>query len=56
MPFGGYKDSGIGRENGVEAINEFTQVKSVWVELDPAVGDPLTVKLNSAPGIGLMRG
>ncbi len=29
-PFGGYKRSGIGRENGVEAINEFLQTKCVW--------------------------
>jgi aldehyde dehydrogenase (NAD+) len=30
-PSGGYKQSGIGRENGVEAIKEFLQVKSVWI-------------------------
>jgi len=40
-PFGGFKDSGIGKENGVEAIHEYTRVKSVWVNLstDP-IGDP----------------
>ena len=31
MPFGGYKSSGLGRENGVEAINEYLQSKSVWI-------------------------
>ncbi|KLN60108.1 betaine-aldehyde dehydrogenase [Kiloniella spongiae] len=33
MPFGGYKQSGIGRENGTAAINHFTQLKSVYVEM-----------------------
>ncbi|MFQ5774908.1 MAG: betaine-aldehyde dehydrogenase [Kiloniellaceae bacterium] len=33
MPFGGYKHSGIGRENGLAAIEHYTQVKSVYVEL-----------------------
>ena len=33
MPFGGYKKSGIGRENGTAAINHFTQLKSVYVEM-----------------------
>lgn len=32
-PFGGYKQSGIGREKGLEAINEFTQVKNVCASL-----------------------
>jgi aldehyde dehydrogenase (NAD+) len=45
MPFGGYKASGIGRENGLDAVRTFTQAKSVWVELQPAVGDPFSVKL-----------
>jgi acyl-CoA reductase-like NAD-dependent aldehyde dehydrogenase len=35
-PFGGYKQSGIGRENGVEALDEFSQIKSVVVEYAPA--------------------
>jgi betaine-aldehyde dehydrogenase len=33
MPFGGYKQSGIGRENGAAAIEHYTQIKSVYVEL-----------------------
>ncbi|MBC2858389.1 betaine-aldehyde dehydrogenase [Stappia sp. 28M-7] len=33
MPFGGYKKSGIGRENGHAAIEHYSQVKSVYVEL-----------------------
>ena len=45
MPFGGYKASGMGRENGIEAIKEFTQVKSVWIETEPVAGDPFSIKL-----------
>lgn len=33
MPFGGVKQSGLGRENGVEAVEHYTQIKSVYVEL-----------------------
>lgn len=33
MPFGGMKLSGIGRENGKAAIEHYTQLKSVYVEL-----------------------
>jgi aldehyde dehydrogenase (NAD+) len=31
-PLGGFKRSGFGRENGQEAVREFLQTKSVWVE------------------------
>lgn len=31
MPVGGYKQSGIGRENGVITLNHYTQLKSVYV-------------------------
>jgi aldehyde dehydrogenase (NAD+) len=31
VPFGGYKMSGYGRESGVAHLEEFTEVKSVWV-------------------------
>ncbi|KAL4222077.1 4-trimethylaminobutyraldehyde dehydrogenase [Mactra antiquata] len=34
VPFGGYKKSGIGRENGPEALEYYTQVKSVYVEMN----------------------
>ena len=39
-PFGGFKASGIGRENGLEALHEYTEVKTVWVELGGATRDP----------------
>jgi aldehyde dehydrogenase (NAD+) len=33
IPFGGYKNSGLGREKGVDAMQHYTQVKSVIVDL-----------------------
>ncbi len=33
IPFGGAKQSGIGRENGLVTIEHYTQLKSVYVEL-----------------------
>ncbi len=33
LPFGGVKQSGIGRENGSAAIEHYTQLKSVYVEM-----------------------
>jgi len=33
MPVGGYKQSGVGRENGIETLQHYTQIKSVQVEL-----------------------
>ena len=32
-PFGGYKESGYGRELGMHALEHYTQVKNVWVDL-----------------------
>jgi acyl-CoA reductase-like NAD-dependent aldehyde dehydrogenase len=42
-PFGGYKESGIGRENGLESLKEYTQLKTVWVELSGETRDPFTL-------------
>ncbi|HZU23431.1 MAG TPA: aldehyde dehydrogenase family protein [Terriglobales bacterium] len=33
LPFGGYKQSGFGRELGSEALDHYTEVKSVWLQL-----------------------
>ncbi|MDA3139911.1 betaine-aldehyde dehydrogenase [Vibrio metschnikovii] len=38
MPVGGYKLSGVGRENGIETLTHYTQTKSVLIELDDFVG------------------
>ena len=32
LPFGGFKQSGIGRENGLAALSHYSQLKSVYVE------------------------
>jgi aldehyde dehydrogenase (NAD+) len=39
-PFGGYKMSGLGRESGVEAVREYLETKTVWVELAGGPNDP----------------
>jgi aldehyde dehydrogenase (NAD+) len=44
MPFGGYKASGVGRENGLEAINEYLQTKSVWISTASSTGNPFVMK------------
>jgi acyl-CoA reductase-like NAD-dependent aldehyde dehydrogenase len=33
-PFGGYKQSGFGREMSAHALEHYTQVKSVWIDLN----------------------
>ncbi|PVX72781.1 aldehyde dehydrogenase (NAD+) [Paraburkholderia unamae] len=43
-PFGGYKDSGLGRENGIDAINEYLQTKSVWINTGAATGNPFVLR------------
>jgi len=43
VPFGGFKQSGLGRENGMDAIKEYTQTKSVWVELTGATQNPFNI-------------
>ena len=40
MPFGGFGASGIGRENGIDAIHEYTENKAVFVELTGGTRDP----------------
>ncbi|XP_064613671.1 4-trimethylaminobutyraldehyde dehydrogenase-like [Liolophura sinensis] len=37
VPFGGYKKSGLGRENGTVTLDYYTQVKSVYVEMNKVV-------------------
>lgn len=39
-PFGGYKESGIGRESGTEAIKEYLHTKCVWISSDLEVPNP----------------
>jgi acyl-CoA reductase-like NAD-dependent aldehyde dehydrogenase len=39
MPFGGYKESGYGREGGLEVMQHYTQTKSVFVDLQEEPAD-----------------
>ncbi|MBE0627545.1 MAG: aldehyde dehydrogenase [Burkholderiales bacterium] len=43
-PFGGYKDSGLGRENGMDAVREYLQVKSVWINTGAPTGNPFVLR------------
>ncbi|HEX7819791.1 MAG TPA: aldehyde dehydrogenase [Sphingobium sp.] len=45
MPFGGFKDSGTGRENGLEAIMANLEVKSIFLNHSAPVGNPFVMKL-----------
>ncbi len=42
-PFGGYKRSGLGRENGQDAIYEYLQTKSVWINLAEEIPNPFVM-------------
>ena len=33
-PFGGFKQSGYGREGGIHALELYTNIKTVWMSLD----------------------
>ncbi len=43
-PFGGYKDSGLGRENGSDAINEYLQTKAVWINTGAETSNPFVMR------------
>ena len=34
IPLGGYKQSGIGRDNSYHALDNYLQVKATWIKLD----------------------
>jgi acyl-CoA reductase-like NAD-dependent aldehyde dehydrogenase len=42
-PFGGYKASGLGRENGIQAVYEYTQVKSIFIDTGNVITDPFKI-------------
>ena len=43
-PFGGYKRSGLGRENGQDMIYEYLQTKSVWISTAKEVPNPFILR------------
>ena len=43
-PFGGYKDSGLGRESGMEAVADYLQTKCVWINTGVAAGNPFVMR------------
>lgn len=43
VPFGGYKHSGLGRENGIDAVSEYLETKAVWLELTGQTRDPFRI-------------
>jgi len=43
-PFGGFKRSGVGREGGMEAIREYLQTKSVWIDIEGKTANPFGLR------------
>ena len=44
-PFGGYKNSGYGRESGLQAIYDYTRPKTVWLNTSPEpIADPFVMQ------------
>ncbi|MBX3567854.1 MAG: aldehyde dehydrogenase [Rhizobiaceae bacterium] len=43
-PFGGFKDSGFGRERGEAALDEFTSIKNVMIDFSDEERDPFAIK------------
>lgn len=44
MPFGGLKTSGLGRENGIEAIDPYLETKSVWLSYSTEISNPFVMR------------
>ncbi|WP_431710474.1 aldehyde dehydrogenase [Glutamicibacter uratoxydans] len=42
-PFGGFGHSGLGRENGLEAMRSFSETRTVWIEMEGETRDPFSV-------------
>ena len=43
VPFGGFGASGIGRENGLDVLREYTATRAIWIETSGATRDPFTL-------------
>jgi len=40
VPFGGFKTSGLGLENGLESLAEYSRIKAVWIDVGGEGRDP----------------
>ena len=44
-PFGGFKNSGFGRESGIETIKDYSNIKTTWINTSKeTVGDPFIIR------------
>ena len=44
-PFGGFKNSGFGRESGMEAIKDYSNIKTTWINTSTEpMGDPFIIR------------
>ena len=44
-PFGGFKNSGFGRESGMEAIKDYSNIKTTWISTSKeSLKDPFTLR------------
>ncbi len=44
-PFGGFKNSGYGRESGIEVIRDYSRIKTTWINTSKkSMGDPFIIK------------
>jgi len=44
-PFGGFKNSGFGRESGMEVIKDYSNIKTTWINTSKeSAGDPFIIK------------
>ena len=44
-PFGGFKNSGFGRESGMEVIKDYSRIKTTWINTSKEImGDPFIIR------------
>ncbi|PPR42510.1 MAG: putative aldehyde dehydrogenase AldA [Alphaproteobacteria bacterium MarineAlpha5_Bin11] len=44
-PFGGFKNSGFGRESGMETIRDYSRIKTTWINTSKKImGDPFIIR------------
>jgi len=44
LPFGGFKRSGLGKENGSDQIREYMQEKAVWIDMNDEFPSPFAMR------------